>query len=58
MYALACLSGFYGQDCAQVCGNCAGDQPCNAIDGTCLTGCMPGWTGGTCSEGKYDELQC
>ena len=48
----ACQSGFYGQDCAFTCGNCDGGAPCNAVDGTCSSGCAPGWTGDTCNEGK------
>ena len=34
------------------CGNCDGGAPCNAVDGTCSSGCAPGWTGNTCNEGK------
>ena len=53
-YSLACLSGFYGPDCALTCGNCAGGEPCNTVDGTCQGGCEPGWTGGICSDGNID----
>ena len=52
LIVIACQSGFYGQDCAFTCGNCDGGAPCNAVDGTCLSGCAPGWTGDTCNEGK------
>ena len=49
----ACSSGTYGQDCAETCGNCDGGAPCDAVDGSCATGCAPGWTGGTCSNCEY-----
>ena len=38
------------------CGNCAGGEACNHIDGMCPSGCEPGWIVGLCSQGKFIEF--
>lgn len=43
-----CSHGFFGQNCANKCNStCTG---CNSVNGSCDTGCIPGWTGYYCNE--------
>lgn len=45
---LACLFGFFGQDCAEKCNDkCAG---CNNVNSLCDWGCNPGWKGDNCQQ--------
>lgn len=47
-----CLDGFYGPECKKRCSlNCVGGQ-CEKTFGTCLSGCVDGWNGSMCNEGK------
>lgn len=48
--SLACQSGFFGENCRMKCvTKCAG---CNNVNGVCNYGCLPGFTGYVCQEGK------
>lgn len=47
---LACLQGHFGPDCADRCTDtCDG---CNKFNGTCDSGCNPGWQGLECQNGN------
>ena len=52
-FSSACETNFYGPECSMSCGNCAGGEACNHIDGICLSGCEPGWVVGLCSQGMF-----
>lgn len=34
-----CISGFYGENCTQLCGNCKKGTICNSRSGMCPAGC-------------------
>ena len=53
---IACSSGYYGLNCNNTCGLCRDQQACDHINGTCLTGCEPGFTGELCITGKYIQF--
>lgn len=40
---LECDTGYFGHNCEKKCGNCGDPQSCHNVDGTCLTGCAPGY---------------
>lgn len=43
-----CSHGLFGQNCANKCNStCTG---CNRVNGSCDTGCIPGWKGYYCNE--------
>lgn len=43
-----CSHRFFGQNCANKCNStCTG---CNSVNGSCDSGCIPGWTGYYCNE--------
>ena len=44
----ACAEGFYGNACSHVCGHCVDHEGCHHINGSCLRGCTPGYTGNKC----------
>ncbi|XP_048254718.1 sushi, von Willebrand factor type A, EGF and pentraxin domain-containing protein 1-like [Haliotis rufescens] len=44
---LGCADRFYGDRCDQHCGKCRGFGRCYR-DGSCIYGCLAGWTGSTC----------
>lgn len=47
-----CSYGFFGQNCANKCNStCTG---CNSVNGSCDSGCIPGWTGYYCN--KIDDI--
>lgn len=47
-----CSYGFFGQNCANKCNStCTG---CNSVNGSCDSGCIPGWTGYYCN--KRDDM--
>jgi len=53
VYAV-CESGFYGDDCEQKCGNCAGyKNDCQLKTGKCLVGCKEGWFGLKCDRQTF-----
>ncbi|XP_025108285.1 multiple epidermal growth factor-like domains protein 10 [Pomacea canaliculata] len=56
-----CEDGWYGDNCTQVCGHCAGGSVCDKINGNCTscqtgfqlpncTECKDGWYGESCGE--------
>lgn len=48
---LACMHGYYGNDCTKKCGNCLNNETCNNINGTCTDGCSEGFKGDLCTTG-------
>ena len=46
----ACDNGTFGLNCSETCGQCI--DYCNIADGMCPTGCLPGWKGNMCMQGK------
>ena len=55
LFSLACNSGTFGQECNDSCGRCLDQDGCYHTNGTCLTGCVPGYHGHLCKEGKPDD---
>ena len=53
---LECLSGIYGYNCSGMCGHCFDMSYCSHVDGSCQTGCSPGYHGRQCKEGKAIEM--
>ena len=52
MFNVACPYGFFGPDCAEKCKDtCVG---CNRFNGSCDSGCNPGWQGYECQYGKEE----
>lgn len=48
----ACDNGTYGTDCMEFCGKCLDNEQCHHINGTCFSGCDPGYQGLNCTESK------
>nr|XP_022310794.1 uncharacterized protein LOC111116095 [Crassostrea virginica] len=46
-HIIACKNGSYGVYCNETCGHCR-DQNCHTVNGTCLSGCKPGYYGSQC----------
>ena len=51
---LECKRNMYGVNCTGSCGHCQ-NSTCHHVNGTCLTGCSPGYQGPFCSKGKTFE---
>ena len=51
-----CVSGLYGVDCKEICGNCRDIDQCFHRNGTCLTGCADGYQGDLCKTRKYKYM--
>ena len=49
---IACTTGTCGVDCSNTCGHCLFPNDCFHINGTCLSGCEPGYTGDDCKTRK------
>lgn len=45
-----CVNGQYGDGCENVCGQCADFSQCHHVNGVCLSGCNPGYTGKGCTQ--------
>ncbi|WAQ98523.1 TIE1-like protein, partial [Mya arenaria] len=45
-----CSNSFYGENCAQNCGNCLDGSRCNLKNGTCPRGCSSGYRGVYCNQ--------
>lgn len=45
---IACENGRYGDKCSETCGHCRNVTQCLHTNGTCLTGCKPGYQGKLC----------
>ena len=51
-FVTGCSSpGVYGANCSISCPHNCQKGHCNIVEGTCL-GCLPGYRGVTCNEGK------
>ncbi|OWF39121.1 multiple epidermal growth factor-like domains protein 6 [Mizuhopecten yessoensis] len=48
--ASSCQKGRFGRDCKLSCSNCKDNTLCGAINGTCLLGCIDGWTNYNCQR--------
>lgn len=53
LLALACPVGSYGVGCSTTCRNCRDVDKCHFTNGTCLTGCIPGYMGDICDTREY-----
>ena len=51
-----CDDGTYGMECAETCGKCVGNEPCDPVNGTCPKGCGPGYKGSICIESNSITL--
>ncbi|ESO97539.1 hypothetical protein LOTGIDRAFT_152632 [Lottia gigantea] len=51
-----CANGTFGKDCSGLC-YCKNQERCNVDTGLCSNGCLPNWTGNSCStlcvDGPY-----
>lgn len=54
MMNVACSHGFFGQDCADGINDTC--DRCNNINGSCDSGCNPGWQGLECQGGNLEML--
>lgn len=50
-----CDARTFGPNCAETCGNCAGNEQCHHVNATCLNGCNPGFQGLNCTEGNLQS---
>lgn len=46
-----CPADTHGPNCKNICGHCYGVDACDVLNGNCMHGCEPGYTGRTCTEG-------
>nr|XP_022308404.1 multiple epidermal growth factor-like domains protein 10 [Crassostrea virginica] len=44
----ACADGFFGDNCTGICNTTC--DSCNKVNGSCDSGCHPGWKGNYCNE--------
>ena len=51
LFFIDCNQGTHGLGCKQTCGNCMNNESCFHINGSCLTGCDPGYEGEKCNTG-------
>ena len=49
---IECANGKFGQDCNERCGECVGKEQCQHINGSCVSGCKPGYKGIRCTKGS------
>ena len=49
-----CENGKYGQGCTSFCGHCFNSSRCHHANGSCLTGCEPGYGGEYCKSRKIN----
>ena len=52
IYILACSNQTYGYACIDTCGHCRNGADCHVVNGSCLTGCSPGYFGDLCKTRK------
>lgn len=45
------MSGYYGENCTNRCGNCLNNKTCNNVNGNCSDGCSEGFKGDICITG-------
>ena len=48
-----CDNGTFGKDCTESCGNCVEEGQCHFVNGTCMNGCVPGFSGSFCIESNF-----
>ena len=48
----ACTTEIYGLGCNEKCGNCRNASDCFHVNGTCLSGCVPGYSDHQCKTRK------
>ena len=54
---LDCPPGYYGYACNKACsGHCLNNTVCDHITGTCTDGCLAGYVGKLCDDGKTISL--
>lgn len=46
-----CSKGSYGMNCNESCGSCSNVSHCSHVDGTCQSGCSPGYRHNLCKKG-------
>lgn len=51
-YLKGCTQGWYGKDCKEKCGHCLDENRCFHINGTCISGCQPGYKGLLCKSSE------
>lgn len=51
-YLKGCTQGWYGRDCTEKCGHCLDENQCFHINGTCVSGCQPGYEGHLCKSSE------
>lgn len=44
--------GMYGVNCVEKCGICKNNEICDIVNGMCLNGCVVGYNGIVCKDGK------
>lgn len=45
------MSGYYGENCTNICTNCLNNKTCNNVNGNCTDGCSEGFKGDACTTG-------
>ena len=58
IFSKACDQGKYGNGCNNLCGHCLDQDNCYHTNGTCMTGCKPGYHGALCKTGRIRDLSC
>lgn len=51
-----CENGKYGLHCENNCNHCQQDTQCHNVNGSCLQGCSPGYTGPFCNICKLFNM--
>ena len=57
-FLAACSLGYYGDDCNNECGKCAGDEVCNNHTGDCPGECLGNWQKPKCNGKEPHVYQC
>lgn len=52
---IECGNGKYGSNCLLNCGHCKKMSDCNHVDGSCMSGCFPGYNGSRCIDRKHNS---
>lgn len=51
-FNLECSAGYFGGNCASMCGHCLNRTLCHHVTGNCVEGCLPGYKEPTCKTGN------
>lgn len=54
--SVECDGHKFGQNCSNTCGHCLGNEQCYPVNGSCLNGCILGYHGTNCTQGKRDNV--